>query len=450
MRVTLKSSVILFFAYLAVMAALAWRSTRREIGAYEDRTREELVAVGDSLRELFVDVARDEGDTAGAAAVDRIGARLQHASVRWIDAASNGSPAASRALTTDRIESALEPSPTSRGRMTVYVPVRAAAGERRVIAVSEPLDFESDIVSAIARERVIESLALLALVTVLALGVGALVVGRPVKALVAHARRVAAGDLTARVTLGGRDELSLLACEMNGMTAELATAREQLRHADRLRTIGELASGIAHDMGTPLNVVSGRAKLIARGDLEPAEVQGSAEIIRQQADRIVATIRQLLDFARRDTASRAAVPLAETARSVARILASLAKEAGVTIVVEGEDDVETEGNVAEIEQLVTNLVVNAVHASPQGSEVRVRVAREAGGARIDVIDRGHGIAPEDREHVFEPFFTTKRAGEGTGLGLSIVAEIARAHGGAVALESTPGAGTTFTLRLPAR
>lgn len=440
MRLTLKTSFIFFLVVLGLMSAVAVFSVRRELADYERETKSKLVAVGEALASLHAAVAQTQGDAAAAAALARFEAADPSMRVTWTRGTDE--PAL------DHVATTVDSKTLGRGVMTVSIPIRTTAGARGAITLSEQLDEEGAIVNAIVREEVILAVLLLGALTALSVFVGALMVGRPVKELVEHARRVAQGELDARVELRGNDELTDLAAEMNEMCAELQGLHDRLRHADRLRTVGELASGIAHELGTPLNVVSGRAKLIAKGRLSAEEVEASAQIIVNQTDRIVGTIRQLLNFARRDTSHRETVELSALARRVQTMLAPLAKKDGCAIAIERDDDVTAYGNAAELEQALANLIVNGLHASPPDSEIVVRLGRDREWAKIEVEDHGSGIAPEDQPHVFEPFFTTKGAGEGTGLGLSIVAEIVRDHGGSIALRTAVAKGTTFTMRLP--
>jgi two-component system, NtrC family, sensor kinase len=303
--------------------------------------------------------------------------------------------------------------------------------------------------------------------------VGVRWIGRPLDQLIAKTHRVGQGDFSQPLELRGHDELSELATALNEMcrqldeqqqqirneTAERLAAMEQLRHADRLKTVGRLAAGIAHELGTPLNVVSGRAGLIASGKLTDDEIRQSARTIKAEAERITGIIRQLLDFARRRSPHRNQIDLRDIARQTAQLLEPLALKRGIRLHVEDHGaPVTAHADFAQIQQVVTNLVMNAIQAMDNGGQVRVRMGRQARDdqpegspsrlAFLAVEDQGSGIAPEDLEHIFEPFFTTKQVGEGTGLGLSIAEGIVREHGGWMDVESQPGEGSRFTVFLP--
>jgi len=302
------------------------------------------------------------------------------------------------------------------------------------------------------------------------------VVGRPVAALVDKARRIGGGDFSGPLQLRTRDELSQLATEMNSMAAALeAAARkvaqesaarlralEQLRHADRLTTAGKLAAGLAHELGTPLNVVAGRAKMIATGEIEsPEEGSESARIIVDQAERMARIVRQLLDFARRGVSEKRSADLGALVRQTCSLLEALGTKRDVSIRYhEPTPSVRAHVDAAQIQQAFTNLLVNAIHASQRGSHVditvsSVDVAPEGGPhegqgpwAVIEVLDQGAGISVEQLPEIFDPFFTTKPVGEGTGLGLSVAHGIAQEHGGWIDVESEPTRGSRFRIFLP--
>ena len=302
---------------------------------------------------------------------------------------------------------------------------------------------------------------------------GLWLVGRPVQALCAKARRIGKGDFTHPLALVQRDELGLLAEEMNATcdrlteagervareTAARIATLEQLRHVDRLTTVGKLASGVAHELGTPLNVVSARAKMIASGETTPAETTEYAGIIADAADRMTKIIRQLLTFARRKPTSKAPCDLRRVAAETIELLRPIAAKASVRIRLDDTDVpavADVDGDA--IQQVFTNLFVNAIHAMPRGGAVDVEFSYETRPNSSDhpgrylvvrVRDQGEGIAPEDLPHVFEPFFTTKEVGRGTGLGLSVTHGIVEDHGGFMEVASEPGKGSVFAVHLPA-
>lgn len=299
-------------------------------------------------------------------------------------------------------------------------------------------------------------------------------IAAPLERLIEKTRRAGAGDFSGPVVVSGRDELAELATALNQMCDQLVqqqerieaevakrlTAMEQLRHADRLKTVGRLAAGIAHELGTPLNVISGRAALIASGKLPAEELQSSADAIKHEADRITNIIRQLLDFARQRTAHRATLDVRGIAERTVELLKPLAVKRRVRVeVAAGPAPCVAHVDAGQIQQVLTNILVNAIQSMPQGGIASVRLdgctrpsGSDASSLRpylsVTVADQGEGIPPDVREHIFEPFFTTKDVGEGTGLGLSIAYGIVQDHNGWIDVESEPGGGSRFTIFLP--
>jgi two-component system, NtrC family, sensor kinase len=243
--------------------------------------------------------------------------------------------------------------------------------------------------------------------------------------------------------------------------SERTVTRERLRHADRLQTIGQLASGVAHELGTPLSVIGMRARLIASGEATGRQAQASAAAILDQSARMTAIVRQLLDYARRQGSPMGLVDLRQVVSGALAMLEPLAQELGVRVELRlPEEPVIVRGDKTQLQQVVTNVAVNGIQAMPRGGRLRIEVAQgQPGGslaradahadfARIRVTDDGPGVPPEILDHVFDPFFTTKPVGEGTGLGLAVVQTIVQEHGGSVTVSSEPGHGASFTVLLP--
>ncbi|MFO0759687.1 MAG: ATP-binding protein [Byssovorax sp.] len=475
MRLVAKLTAALFLAIGAVFALHGYLSVQRErtiVDAYRHR--------GDQLVLEVLSAAVRESWRRGesAAALQQIAsadARSDGLRLRWVWLDLPSGDPAGPAVPMDPARSEIVRVEKGGARAFLYAPVDVGEGRAGAIELTESVEDEEQFLRASGRNAVLTALGLVAFGSVLALGLGAFFVGRPVRRIVDKMARIGEGDLGAPLVLGGKDELSTVALAINRMCERLAEARaglaaetearihalSQLRHADRLTTVGTLASGIAHELGTPLNVVGGRAKRILRG-APPAEVEQSAKIIVEQADRMTAIIRQLLDFARRRGAQKTRAELGALLRDVSTLLAPLAAKRSVTIrLAEPLPEARAEVDAGQIQQALTNLMMNGIQAMKSGGELVVGIARarvtppaEIGGAEGDYLalrvrDRGEGIAAEHLPHIFEPFFTTKEVGEGTGLGLSVTWGIAREHQGFIDVQSEPGEGTIFTLYLPA-
>ncbi len=223
--------------------------------------------------------------------------------------------------------------------------------------------------------------------------------------------------------------------------------REVLR-ADRLATLGGIAAGFAHELGNSLNVIRGYTAVALR-EL-PAEHPNRPDLdaVRREVTRAAGLIERFLVFARARTAHPRIQPVEPVLREAVEVVGPAAAEARVQTEVLVDPDVpEIRADAELLRQAFLNLCVNAVQAmQPSGGRLSVRLRRDGHGVLVGFTDTGPGMEPDVQAHVFEPFYTTKATG--TGLGLAIVRQAAEAHGGSVEVESRPGAGATFSIRLP--
>ena len=222
----------------------------------------------------------------------------------------------------------------------------------------------------------------------------------------------------------------------------------RLRRAERLAELGTLASGMAHEIGTPMNVILGRAEYLFQRTADEGMKKGLATIVTQ-VERITKVMNQLLTFARRKPSERRAVDLGEIVDDSLEMFEERIAHSRVTI----EKTIESSlppvlADRDQLIQVLINLVMNSLHAMPEGGRLGLSLDREHGHVRVGVSDTGHGMPEEIRSKVFEPFFTTKDFGKGTGLGLTVVKGIIEEHGGTIAVESVVDKGTTFWIRLP--
>ncbi|HEY8038407.1 MAG TPA: HAMP domain-containing sensor histidine kinase [Polyangiaceae bacterium] len=466
MRLVQKLSLAFMVGTTAILAANGYFRVRREVTLFQaDRVRDHEL-IGRTLRASVAGVWRSEGEADAMRLIDAASSGESRVRLRWVwlegDGAARGvrvAPAELARLAPGSMITRIAPDDHGEDERYTYVPM-SEAGRAGALELSEGLDAER----SYTRRTIVETVgttALLALVTtLLSYLLGSWLVGRPIRALVEKARRIGRGDFAEPVRLASTDELSEVAREMNATSDALGSAIEQLRHADRLTTVGKLASGVAHELGTPLNVVVARAEMIAAGDATADESREYARIIVDSAQKMTRIIRQLLEFARRRGPRKERRDVTGVAQHTLELLRPLADRQHVALALESGGPQETNVDAVQIEQALTNLVVNAVQAMPGGGTVEVSVGRERArpppdhGATegewvaVRVRDTGEGIAPEHLPHVFEPFFTTKDVGSGTGLGLSVAYGIVRDHGGWIDVASRPESGTTFSLFLP--
>ncbi len=278
---------------------------------------------------------------------------------------------------------------------------------------------------------------------------------RPLQRITQRVERIGAGDYSARLDEAGEDEIARLAHAVNTMAAQVAHALESLRATDRLRR--ELVANVGHDLRTPLAALQGQAEEAARllDEGRGGEASRALDGLRRQADylgRMVADLFELSVLEGAPTLRLEPVPLGELAEAAAEQARALMHSAGIhfeAAVPPGLPTVEADGG--RLLRLLGNLLVNARQHTPPGGSVRLAVAREGDRVTFSVADTGAGIAADALPHLFERYYRGQDArtrGEGTGLGLAIAASIARAHGGTLAVESVPGAGSLFTLTLP--
>jgi signal transduction histidine kinase len=229
----------------------------------------------------------------------------------------------------------------------------------------------------------------------------------------------------------------------------LSETQQQLRLTERLAELGTLAASMAHEIGTPMNVILGRAEqLLQRTDDET--MKKGLTIITAQVERMTRLINQLLTFARRGPPNFRPVDLRDVVKNCLDAVEERLSRHCVRVVSEHDEELpHIHGDSDLMMQVLLNLVLNAVQAMPESGTLRVATAREgAHHIRLTVADTGHGIPPDVLPKIFEPFVTTKARGKGTGLGLTVVLGIVQEHGGSITVDSMPGQGTTFTLRLP--
>lgn len=437
--------------------------------------------------------------------------RVNHVRIRLVDPRQTVDPELRPAVPAEFVVKATELTTFSRrdrsGKYTMftYVPLDSPSGAQLEVAAPDAvsLDRLSDTLNRSAISLIVVS----AVTSLVILFGGLWMVARPLDQLVEKVHRVGQGDLSGPVNLRRGDELGRLGEAVNDMCDQLKQQRsriasetqqrllavEQLRHGDRLRTIGRLAAGLAHEIGTPLNVVLGRAELIASGKLSSGDVETSARTIKEQSQRITTIVQELLNFARSKTPMRAPVDLNRLLEESVKLLRPLAAKCGVAFQFQPcPHEAIAELDSAQMQQVFTNLLINAAHATkcdqaqafdqeeisdqahitepaPIGTgrpRVKVSIHHVAASEialpeasehlsetaeyywQIDVEDDGVGMEPDVIENIFEPFFTTKDVGEGTGLGLSIAYGIVREHAGWVRVESELGVGSRFSVYLP--
>jgi two-component system NtrC family sensor kinase len=470
MKLVPKLTLALVTAMCGVLAVNGYLRVRREMAYVQaDHVRDHEM-VGRALAAAVEAMWRSEGRASALEVIDAAEIHFSRIAIRWVDKVDVVGACGDVWANSPTFTAASEGRPVTRQvrssdgtRVHTCLPIDGASERQGAIELTERSGNEAKAVWTAVKDAAITAGAIASVSAILSLLLGVWLVGRPVTALVEKARRIGRGDFSNPVRLRQTDEFSILAKEMNSMCARLVSTLDQLRHADRLTTVGKLASGVAHELGTPLNVISARASMIASGEVKSEEAVDSARVIVGAARRMTTIIRQLLEFARKKGAHKAPRDVQSLVHEAVGLLRPLSEKQGVTLLVTpAPPNVDTAAAVdaAQFEQVVTNLVMNAIQAMPGGGSVNVSVTRESAsppwqlddGAGeylcIRVTDHGEGIEPEHLPHIFEPFYTTKDVGNGTGLGLSVSYGIIQEHRGWIEVESKVARGSTFAIFLP--
>lgn len=484
MRLTLKISFAVMLATALIFSAYSYFSIQREREQLKKNISREARHLGNSLRAMVNELWVQGGERTALEFLQRANALHGEILVRWVWI--DGQPPVPfqprvpveqlDPLKDEKTVALLAGSSDGHDFLLTYLPLLTQDGRLGAIELSEPMDELHDYVQESLRRS---ALVVAAMVTcgLLLMGVlGSLWVDKPMSRLRAQAERIGTGDFDTRIKLSGRDELADLADTIEKMRGQLADARsaeqaanaekiealEKLRHTERLATLGRLSAGMAHELGTPLNVISGRAKLITSAELTGEEINRSATIIGEQAERMTGIMRQLLSFARRGEVKKQLVELTACLQGIVPLLEPTARKHNVHLSVqEPASEVPVSADPGQLQQVLLNLTLNGIQAMPDGGLLTLNallaenpnppenlLSTAGSWACLQVCDQGTGISEEDQAHIFDPFFTTKEVGQGTGLGLSIAYGIIEEHGGWIEVESRPGEGSCFSVYLP--
>jgi two-component system NtrC family sensor kinase len=231
---------------------------------------------------------------------------------------------------------------------------------------------------------------------------------------------------------------------------EKLNLEDQVRHADRLATIGQLAAGVAHELNEPLGSILGFAQLAKKCPRLPRQAELDIEKISNASLLARDIVKKLLIFARQMPPRKIKVNVNQLVEEVLNFFKSRCAQEGVELICSLSPDLPgVDADPSQLNQVVINLIVNALQAMPQGGDLKIQTLYEENQVLLIVEDTGAGMSDEVLEKIFTPFFTTKEVGKGTGLGLPVVHGIITSHGGSVSVKSKVGQGTRFEIQLPA-
>jgi signal transduction histidine kinase len=500
MRIATKLTLLLIFTVSAVLAGFGYLRMQQERNRLIGELQAEVVvlanAIGlavehalrdrqpDDIRELLTEIVRDPNP------VDRI--RIFNGRLEEINAATTNAAAAATIPREewDRVLKSGEPRVrylATAPRPVVYVvlPLKnrrgAIIGGLEIIHVATRVQRQIDDAT---RDLVLRMSLLSLTIAVVIWFTVRISIRRPIRTLVRAALAVGRGRLDQRISMRRRDEIGQLASAFNRMAEDLQATRQgllaesqarldterQLQQEQKLAAIGRLASEVAHEIGTPLNIISGRIESIQKALPSDHPVGRHTATVLRQVERVSEIIRQLLEYARPRRPAARPVAIGSVLDRVTDLVGPLAQRRGVRLTAEADQALPMLlADPDQLQQVLLNLVTNALDATPAGGKVRLTAGEEtppAGSTSTDngssvrrgyadtphvticVADTGCGIPADRLEKIFEPFFSTKERRGGTGLGMSIVEDIVRAHRAAIEIESAEGRGTAVRLHWP--
>lgn len=464
-------------AFLLVLAAGAAALALLHAPRLEGRIREGTGELVDAALRAAVAAREEEG----ARLEEILPASTGHLVDRWRRDLEDlpfelcaGDPDRTRALV---VEETLRAAETSRENARVLASEMRRRGRHSLDALETTLREEQGAAAAdLAAEAAFSSSLIMFGVLAALLGIHTLLLGRavlgPVRRLADGAERLAAGERGHRVPGGGSGELDDLARGLNRMAESVERAEEEAREAQRrltalnetlearveeksralvraetLASIGTLAGGVAHEFNNLLGGILGTVEEALEDLPEGHADREPLELVARTARRGCTVTENLLRFARPRPPRKERLDAEAVVRDAVALVEPEAVRRGATMSVAADPLPPVSADPAELQQVVLNLLSNALHFTPPGGRIEVTLRRENGAVAISVRDTGPGLSPEVRERLFEPFFTT-RGNEGTGLGLAVSHGIVRAHGGSLDARDDAAGGARFTARLP--
>jgi two-component system, NtrC family, sensor kinase len=483
MKLALKIAIAVTIVIAIVLGLDGVFRVQRQLETFEKDTRRDHLSMGRATAAAITASWVSYGETLAMDLIRQISKKTSRVSVRWIplDMLRNdplplglNSEDQSRIFNGQSVSNIKQDNLEGK-RMVTYVPIAPDNKLVGAIEIIESLANQSKHIHSTVLRTTAITITTILICAAATLLLGVYLIGRPIRKLVQQAVRIGKGDFGISTTFNQNDEISELSMEMNTMASRLARAikriesetrahlqtLEQLRHADRLKTVGQLTSSVVHEVGTPLTVIVGRAKMIQSAEAEGEEAKECARIVVEQAEKVTKTVREILDFARVSPQERRSQDISLIVRQMVHLLNPVAVKAGIYLNCDGVTaPAVSRVDANQIQQVLANLIINAIQSGRAGGHVSVGIeavkqAPPDGDSQepisvwaVSVQDDGCGIPEESIARIFESFYTTKTSGNGTGLGLAISREIVHEHGGWMIVESAVDKGSTFTVCLP--
>ena len=278
---------------------------------------------------------------------------------------------------------------------------------------------------------------------------------KPVNSLAQVITAYADGNHSARYNDNRHDEIGIAGGAFNYLASSLEKAEHErdkaeksARQSERLASVGQLAAGIGHEINNPLMNIMSLAALIENSVKNDEQATSDLKLLQNEGQRCARIVQGILSFARESKPHYHEFDLSKLIEDTLKLLWHRIENAEITVLTELQSELKIVGDSNQLQQVLVNVILNAVQASPQNGKIYVKSYKDIDYVAVEIIDVGVGIALKDLSKVFDPFFTTKAEGEGTGLGLSVSYGIVKHHGGTIHLENRDGAGLRVVILLP--
>jgi len=481
MKILSRIFIIIFLCIFLILIIEGFYSVYREIKLFKRKINRNALVIGHAMRNMVQYIWEIGGQDDALEMIQLSNKKNESVKIKWVwlDALPEDiyAPSVSKKILNfilDNPDSTyFEFYKRKKGNCYTYIPVKTYTNRKGAIEISESLiNLYQYIYSTIFRTIILISVLLFIFIIVM-IFFGYSYLGKPLSLLIDKTKRIGSGDLTESTLLKRKDELYELNQALNVMCRQLSEAREALRmeskkritmlenlhHTERLATIGQLSAGIAHELGTPLNIISGISQLLIKKKQIDQKTINYCQSILKEVKYMTNIIQQLLDFARPKAKKNRTVNIYHLIKQVIVMLKSAINDR-IKIKIHSKDNILINIDQFQIQQVIINILMNAIQSMNDGGnidiefqKIKTHLPSESSSKKKDFLnlsikDEGEGISKENIKLIFDPFFTTKDVGKGTGLGLSIVYRILNDHGGWIDVESKKGKGSKFLIYLP--
>lgn len=482
MKILFKILTIVFLCIFIVLIIEGFYSIYREIKLFKQKMNRNALVIGHSIESMVQYIWKIGGQDDALQMIELSNKKYESVTIRWVwmDASDGDSYAPKVAknifdfILKNPDSTYFEFNKNKNGHCYTYIPVNLQINRTGLIEISEPLiNLYQYIYSTIIRS-ILLIISLLIIFIIVVVSFGYRYLGKPLSLLIDKTKKIGSGDLTESMILKRKDELYELNQALNIMCHQLSEAREALRtesenrinmlkklhHTERLATIGQLSAGIAHELGTPLNIISGIPQLIMKQKGIDKKTIDHCQSILKEAKYMSNIIQQLLDFSRPKTKRKIMVNILHLIKQNIDMLRSNVPDKIKIRILASDDNILIYMDQSQIQQVLINILMNAIQAMPNGGNIDIDFKKikfhhpsklkniKKDFLKISIKDEGEGIPKNNIKYIFDPFFTTKDIGKGTGLGLSIVYSIIKDNGGLIDVISKEKKGSQFLIYLP--